>query len=289
MPQPTAMTLNPPAPPFSVRLGSIRADALSMAQAIDAVEAMLVSGGGGYVVTPNVDHVVLAHKNRAFRAAYANASLSLVDGMPLLWLSRLMGYPLPEKVSGSDLIRPLVRRASAIGSRVYLLGAAPGVAAIAARRLMREIPAARIVGIASPPYGFDTNEEQESATFETMQAADPDLVLIALGAPKQELLMHRWYERGVKQVMVGIGAGLDFIAGAVKRAPRWMSNAGMEWLFRLYRDPRRLAGRYLVRDLRIVQITYRMLALPRDARICSDHISEGASTVVLPGQSASAE
>lgn len=175
--------------------------------------------------------------------------------------------PLPEKVSGSDLVRPLLREAAAIGLTVYFLGSAPGVGLTAADRLRGEIPGLKIVGVDSPPMGFEQDPEQEDEAKRRMLSANPDIVLFALGTPKQELLMHRWHEQGVLQVMLGIGASLDFISGKSKRAPGWMSELGLEWLYRLSKEPRRLAKRYLVQDLGILSIFFRQLTMPTHVRV----------------------
>lgn len=250
-----------------IRFGRIHADFLTMEEALDRIASLALSRKGGYVVTPNVDHIVMAERDDRLREAYAESSLSLADGKPLLWMSRLAGHPLPEKVSGSDLVKPLLRRAEREGLTVYFLGSAPGVGKRAAEILLAEMPALKIVGVDAPEKGFDSDERVESEIFGKMAAADPDIALIALGAPKQELLMRRWKERGCRTVMLGIGASLDFIAGAVRRSPRWMSNLGLEWLYRLSQDPKRLAYRYLVRDAGIIPVFARMMAVPKDRRV----------------------
>lgn len=250
-----------------MRFGRIHADFLTMDGALDRIVNIAASRKGGYVVTPNVDHIVMAERDDRLLAAYEGASLSLADGKPLLWMSRLAGHPLPEKISGSDLVKPLLRRAEREGLTVYFLGSAPGVGKRAAEILLEEMPELKIVGVDSPEKGFDADDGKEAETYAAMAAADPDIALIALGAPKQELLMRRWKERGCRTVMLGIGASLDFIAGAVRRSPRWMSNLGLEWLYRLSQDPKRLAYRYLVRDAGILPVFARMLAVPKDRRV----------------------
>lgn len=248
----------------NIHIGRLHSDYVSMTEAVDYIVRLAINRSGGYVVTPNVDHVVMAEKNEALRMAYDDASLSLADGMPLVWLSKLLGCALPGKVSGSDLVRPLLVRSASSGLKVYLLGAAPGVGLKAAARLRSDIPGLRIAGVDSPPLGFEQSRESEEQVLQLMQAHDPDIVLVALGAPKQELLMHRWYRRGITSVMLGIGASLDFIAGTVQRAPAWMSNAGLEWLYRLAHDPGRLAQRYVLRDSGFVRVAYRMLKTSRE-------------------------
>jgi hypothetical protein len=138
-----------PAARGRLKLGHLAIDPLTLAGAVDAVEALVDQGRGGVVVTPNVDHVVIAERDEGFRAAYAAADLVLADGMPIVWASRILGVPLPEKVSGSDLVLPLMTRAAARGWRVFLLGAGPGVAEEAAGRLRRALRV-EIVGTAAP-------------------------------------------------------------------------------------------------------------------------------------------
>ncbi|MBB6479246.1 WecB/TagA/CpsF family glycosyltransferase [Spirochaeta isovalerica] len=250
-----------------ILLGKIHADFVSMNEAIEIIINRAKTKQGGYVVTPNVDHIVIAEKNKSLVEAYANAFLSLADGKPIIWMSHIAGYPLLEKVSGSDLIKPLLQRAAEESLRVYFLGSAPGVGKTAAEILCNEILHLKVVGVDSPPMGFNSDPELEKIAREKMLKSTPDLVLFALGAPKQELLMYRWQKNDETIVMIGIGAGLDFISGKVKRAPSWMSHSGLEWLYRLSRDPRRLARRYLVRDIGIFPIFFRMLRTPKSQRV----------------------
>ncbi len=219
------------------------------------------------VLTPNVDHVVVAERSEEFRDAYAAADLSLADGMPIVWSSRLLGAPLPEKVSGSDLVLPLMDRAAARGWSVFLLGAGPGIANAAAERLRRE-RRVHVVGTAAPYVRVGPGEPDPDgdAAVEAIRGARPDLVLVAFGAPKQEIWMHRRREALAPAVLLGVGASLDFVAGRVRRAPSWVSGAGLEWLWRLAREPRRLARRYLVEDPRFLAVLWRELRRRRRSR-----------------------
>ncbi len=252
-----------------ILFGTIHVDYLTMDEAVQKIDEMTALKNGGYVVTPNVDHIVIAEKDPSFQKAYSDADLSLADGKPLIWMSGIAGDTLPEKVSGSDIILPVLRIAAEREYKVYLLGGAPGVAEKASEILTVQIPALKIVGTDSPEFGFDKDPDKETAVMAKMTACNPDIVLVALGAPKQELLMQRWKEFGVHQVMIGIGAGLDFISGKVKRAPRWMSNVGLEWVYRISRDPLRLAKRYLIQDLAILPIFFRFLKTPKEKRFSS--------------------
>lgn len=240
----------------AVRIGALTVDTVTFDQALDRIARLVARGRGGAVFTPNVDHVVKAETHVAFREAYERADLCLADGMPILWAARLLGSPLPEKVSGSDFVLPLVRLAASRGWRVYLLGAAPGVAEEAGARMTREI-GVEIVGTASPTVGLDGSCEQPEQVVREIVEARPDLVLVAFGAPKQELWIDRFGEQIAPAVAMGVGGTLDFIVGRTRRAPAWMSQAGLEWLFRLAQEPRRMWRRYLVEDPRFVAVVAR--------------------------------
>lgn len=248
-------------------LGTIHADCVTRDQALDFIAKLVAEGRGGYVVTPNVDHVVMAEEHEGLRAAYAGASLSLLDGTPLWWMSRALGQPVPEKVSGSDLVRPLMARAAAQGWGVYFLGGLPGVGDAARDVLVRELPKLKVVGIDAPPVGFERDPATLGPVLARVRARSAQLVLVALGCPKQELFMAHNRAALAPAVALGIGASLDFISGRVKRAPAWMSRAGLEWAYRLGQDPRRMAARYLVRDPAIVRVFLRMLRMPRASRL----------------------
>jgi N-acetylglucosaminyldiphosphoundecaprenol N-acetyl-beta-D-mannosaminyltransferase len=251
-----------------VRFGELWVDSLTFAEALDAIEALVVTGRGGSVFTPNVDHVVNADDNPSFSAAYAAASLSLADGQPLVWTSRLLGAPLPEKISGSDLVFPLMKRAAARRWRVYLFGGGPGVAEKAAQ-VLREQLGVKIVGCEAPRISLEPDPAVDGPAMERIRKANAQLLLVALGAPKQELWLHR-VGAGIRPTVgVGVGASLDFVAGA-RRAPRWMSRAGLEWLFRLLQEPRRLARRYLINDPKFLLILYRTLRTPRSLRVLNE-------------------
>jgi N-acetylglucosaminyldiphosphoundecaprenol N-acetyl-beta-D-mannosaminyltransferase len=237
-------------------MGGLDLDPVTFAEALDEIATLVDRGEGGAVFTPNVDHVVQAERHAAFREAYARADLCLADGMPLLWASRVLGSPLPEKVSGSDLLLPLMRLAAERAWRVYLLGGAPGVAVEAAEKLADEL-GVNVVGTDSPMVDLDGLAERSDEIVEQVAATRPDLVLVAFGAPKQELWIDRFGSRIRPAVAIGVGASLDFVVGRTKRAPAWMSRVGLEWLFRLGQEPRRLWRRYLIDDPKFVIVVAR--------------------------------
>ncbi len=223
------------------------------------VEGLVRSGEGGSVFTPNVDHVVQASENARLRAAYARVSLSIVDGTPLLWAAHLFGVTLPEKVAGSDFVPPLLELAADRGWRVYFLGGAPGVAEEARSKLRQRLPHLEVVGVDARRIDVDEPALEREAVVEAIRATKPHLVFVALGAPKQEIWIDQVGQGLRPAVLLGVGASLDFVAGAVPRAPPWMSRAGLEWLFRLSREPRRLWRRYLLRDPRFLIVLARAL------------------------------
>jgi N-acetylglucosaminyldiphosphoundecaprenol N-acetyl-beta-D-mannosaminyltransferase len=248
-------------------LGRIPIDPLTRALALERIAALVEAGQGGTVFTPNVDHVVLAEEDEGFRAAYAAASLSLIDGTPVLWACRALGRSAPEKVSGSDLIAPLAELAAARGWRVYLLGTSPQVIAAAVDRLRARFPGFDVVGSDSPRVDMAAPAAARRTLWERAAAARPHLVLVALGSPKGELFAHEARDALRPAVFIGIGAGLDFLAGVARRAPAWLSRIGLEWLYRLLHEPRRLWRRYLVRDRQFVPILWREWRRGRSSRV----------------------
>lgn len=238
-------------------LAGVPVDPVTRDEAISRIEQLVRDGRGGCVFTPNVDHVVLAQDSSEFREAYSAANLCLADGMPIVWSSRVLGKPLPEKVSGSDLALPLLRRAAALGWRTYFVGGQPGVPGEAARRVRMDMPDLQIVGTDSPFVNAATPDPAGDAAVDQIRAARPDLLVVAFGAPKQELWIHRNMERLRPTVAVALGGTLDFLAGRTRRAPKWLSDRGVEWLWRLAHDPRRLWRRYLLRDPRFAAILVR--------------------------------
>ncbi len=203
-----------------------------------------------YVVTPNVDHAVMHQEQPELRAAYDKAAMIVADGAPLIAASRLLGKGLPERVAGSDLAPRLLEMASAQFTpgreplRVFLLGAGPGVADRAAEKIHLRWPGVEVVGTHCPPLGFEQDKAENERILTAISAAKPDVLLVGLGAPKQELWVHRYHQRIDARVALCIGATIDFLAGEKKRSPVWLQRIGMEWAHRLLSEPRRLASRY---------------------------------------------
>lgn len=227
-------------------------DNLTMQETLQAINQLIQENKSSYVVTPNVDHIVQLETNRELQEVYKNAALILTDGKPLLWIANWYGTPIKEKISGSDLFPLLCNMAAAKGYKMFFLGAAEGVAKRAAENLTMKYKGLQVVGTYSPPFGFENNQNEMDKIKNMIKASKPDILIVGLGCPKQEKFMyHHCKELGVP-ISLGLGASFDFEAGNIKRAPRWMANHGLEWLFRITQDPRRMAKRYLVNDRKIL-------------------------------------
>lgn len=237
-------------------------ESVDLAQAAEQVLALVRSRRGGYVVTLNVDHVVKLQQPGALRDAYDKAALRYADGTPIVWLARCMGSALPARVAGSDLVPLILERAGMEGLRVHLVGGAPEVAAAAAERVRAAYPGLVWTGHVSPPRGFESSPELDAKIAAAVAAERPHIVLACLGAPKQEAWALRHSERLGEAVVLCVGATVDFLAGTRPRAPRWMVRLGLEWLFRLAQEPRRLWRRYLIEDAVFLQIA--VAAVVRD-------------------------
>lgn len=216
----------------------------------DRLEEVVLSnldrGFGGWIVTANLDiHRQCVESNTSAQLVQA-ADIVVGDGMPLVWASRLAGRPLPERVAGSDLIWTLSRKAGRSGRSIYLLGGRPDSARCAAEGLEARCPGLQIAGWDCPPNGFDRDDQVVAGVLERVRDAQPDIIYVGLGFPKQDRLIEK-----IRVVVpgcwcVGIGAGIDLAGGNARRAPRWMQRLGFEWLYRFAHEPGRLGRRYFV-------------------------------------------
>jgi N-acetylglucosaminyldiphosphoundecaprenol N-acetyl-beta-D-mannosaminyltransferase len=231
--------------PPRIRLLGVELDRLDGVEALDTIADSLRKGHGGWVLTINLEILRRLVSDPELARLCEAADLRLADGMPLIWASRLQRTPLPERVSGSDLIWTLCERASREGWSVYLLGGNPGTAERASEMLARAFPGLRVVGHYCPPFGFQRDPAVLARIDRLLTAAHPDIVFVGLGSPKQDRLITRL--RGVLPAawFLGVGISFSFVTGEIRRAPPWMRRLGLEWLHRLAQEPRRLARRYL--------------------------------------------
>ena len=222
-------------------------DCVDQSAALERIGEFLRDGSAHQIVTVNLDFLHLAEQNAAFRATINEADLAVPDGMPLVWLSRVLGKPLTSRVTGVELVHEGCRLASRSGVGVFLLGGTPEVAKVAAARVREQYPGLEVTAY-SPPFG-PLSEEEDERIVEMILQARPGFLFVALGAPRQDLWIHAHLERLGVPVAMGVGCVLDLLAGTVQRAPAWMQSAGFEWSYRLMQEPRRLWRRYLLDDL----------------------------------------
>jgi N-acetylglucosaminyldiphosphoundecaprenol N-acetyl-beta-D-mannosaminyltransferase len=249
-------------------LGGVRFDNVTMNEAVTAIVRMAQKSEKPCLVcTANLDHLAMMQNDGDFRQIYREADFVVADGMPLIWLSQIAGTPLKERVAGSDLFWELGRASELTGVRLFLLGGQPTAAEKAASKLYVQCPDAQVAGTYCPPFGQLDDPEEDAHIRQIIAEAQPDILLVGLGSPKQEkwIAAHR-HDLNVP-VCIGVGATFDMAAGMVRRAPLWIQHMGLEWLFRLVQEPRRLWSRYMGRDL---QYLFRLAALTIRVRFRPD-------------------
>lgn len=225
---------------------------LNMEEAIQAIEEMISSDKNGYVVAINVDVVVKIDNDPYLKKITDNADLVIVDGKPLQWIAKWHKNPIKEKISGSDLVPELCRAASLKGYSIFIIGGKDAVAEKAQINLEKKVPGIKIVGTYSPPFGFENDRNEIDKVNEKIRKAHPDILIACLGCPKQEKFVYENYLKYGAKVSICAGATIDFLAGNVKRAPKWMSNCGLEWFYRFLQEPKRMFKRYFIDDMKIV-------------------------------------
>ena len=232
-------------------------DNLTMKETIDEIDKLIKENKNAYVVTPNVDHIVKLETDKELQDVYKDADLILTDGKPLIWISKLYKTPIKEKISGSDLFQLLCEMAAEKGYNMFFLGAGEGVANKAAQNLTNKFPKLNIVGTYSPPFGFEKDKKEIEKIINMVNKANTQILIVGLGCPKQEKFIHKYRKELNVPISLGLGASLDFEAGNIKRAPKWMSDNGLEWLYRLSKEPKRMFKRYIVDDLKIFKLIFK--------------------------------
>lgn len=238
---PPSPAVVPDRPPLAI-LG-VPFDPLTTDETVALIARMVASASPHYIATANVDFVVQAFEDVELRRILFDAHAVLCDGMPLVWASRKLDNPLPERVTGSDLVPRLLREAEERGWRVYFLGGTESSVAAAAENTQRKHPQLQLVGAYSPPFK-PLLEMDHDDIARRIREARPDLLFVAFGCPKQEKWINMHYRSLGVPVSIGVGATIDFLAGTVRRAPVWMQKTGLEWVFRMLQEPRRLVKRY---------------------------------------------
>ena len=227
----------------------------------EVVEAIVRDSATGeepkYVVTPNAQHVVLLDKDKYLQQIFSQATFVLPDGFSLLLAARIMGHHILERIAGVDLFEALCRRAACEGLRIFLLGGCPGSADRAAEKLRTRYHGLIVCGTCCPPLGFENDPSQQRNIEECIKSARPHLLFVAFGAPKQEYWMYKYSRKLGVPVAMGVGGSFEMVGGVVARAPKWLQESGLEWLYRLLREPRRLWRRYLVGHFQFALIVLR--------------------------------
>lgn len=240
-----------------IRFLNTYVDNLSMDESIQEIDKLIKVEGYHYVVTPNVDHIVKLEDDKEFKEVYNKADLILTDGMPLVWISKIKKPKIREKISGSDLFPKVCELAAMKGYKIFLLGAADGVAKQAALNLKLKYPELNIVGTYSPSFGFEKNKIEIENIIKLVNELRPDILAVGVGAPKQEKFIYKYKNDLKVPVSLAIGASIDFEARTVSRAPIWMQKAGLEWFYRFLKEPKRMFKRYFIDDLKIIKLLFK--------------------------------
>ncbi len=237
-----------------VQLLNTFVDNVSMTETLEKIEEMILKGEKSYIVAVNVDVMMKIEKDKYLKKITDEADLVLVDGKPLIWISKLHKRPIKEKISGSDLVPEVCKMAAKKNYTIYILGGKEGIAEKAKENLKRTYPNIKIVGTLAPPFGFEKNKNEIEKVNQDINEKNPDILIACFGCPKQEKFIYENIKKYNAKVSICAGATVDFLAGNVKRAPKWMSDHGLEWLYRFFQEPKRLFRRYFIDDMKIIKL-----------------------------------
>lgn len=224
---------------------------VNMDEAIQAIENMIASEKKRYIVAINIDVVMKIESDEYLKKITDDADMVLVDGKPLVWIAKWHKRPIKAKISGSDLVPVLCKRAAEKSYSIFIIGGKEGVAEKAKQNLERDLPGINIVGTYAPPFGFEKNEMELNKINEMISNIHPDILIACFGCPKQEKWIYENYQQYDAKVSVCAGATVDFLAGNVNRSPKWMSDHGLEWFYRFLQEPKRMFKRYFIDDMKI--------------------------------------
>ncbi len=227
---------------------------ITMEETLHYIDSFITENKKSYIVPINVDVVTKIEEDPYLKKIADNASLVLVDGTPLIWISKLLKMPVKEKVSGSDLIPSVCEMAADKGYTIFFLGGKDEVARQAKEKLEQRHTSIKVVGTYSPPLGFENDNKELEKINHTISKASPDILVVCFGCPKQEKFIYENINKYDAKISICAGATIDFLAGNVKRAPQWMSNYGLEWFYRFTQEPKRLFKRYFIDDMKIFKL-----------------------------------
>jgi N-acetylglucosaminyldiphosphoundecaprenol N-acetyl-beta-D-mannosaminyltransferase len=240
----------------TVNLFGVNFNAVTFEQAVELLSHQAIQRPAKVVVTPNVDHLVSLADNAPVRSVYTTADFAFADGMPVVWASKLLGRPLPERVTGADLFVALCKIAQEREWRINIFGGMPGQEAMLLDRFAVVYPGLE-VNILCPGMGFDYKSAEANAAAEWINSTKPDIVFVCLGFPRQSLWSLHNRPTLDTGLVLCVGAAMEFALGFKSRAPAWMQKTGLEWLWRLASEPAKLWRRYLVRGPRFLSLVFR--------------------------------
>lgn len=230
---------------------------LDMNEIVYEIQEMIKDGGKHYLVAINVDVVIKIENDLYLKEITDKADMVLVDGKPLVWISKWHKYPVKAKISGSDLVPILCESAAKNGYSIFILGGKNGIAEQAKLNLKQKYPGLKITGTYAPPFGFEKDDIELEKINSLISSANPDILIVCFGCPKQEKWVYENYKKYDAQVSICAGATVDFLANNVKRAPKWMSEHGLEWFYRFLQEPKRMFKRYFVDDMKILKLIFK--------------------------------
>lgn len=230
---------------------------LSMKETINEIEKMIACEKKSYVVAINVDVVMKIEQDPYLKKITDSADMVLVDGKPLIWVSKIHKKPVKAKISGSDLVPLLCSEAAHKGYSMFIIGGKDGIAEKAKIRLEKQYPTINIVGTYAPPFGFENDSEELDKINDMISEKKPDLLIACFGCPKQEKWIYENYQKYDAKVSICAGATVDFLAGNINRAPKWMSEHGLEWFYRFLQEPKRMFRRYFIDDVKILKLIWK--------------------------------
>lgn len=227
---------------------------VNMNETLLVIDEMISSNKKNYIVAINVDVVMKIEKDSYLKKIIDEADMTLVDGKPLIWISKWHKKPVKAKVSGSDLVPELCKRAANKGYSIFIIGGKDGIAEQARVNLEKNYSGIKVVGTYAPPIGFEKDEKEVGRINKMISDVHPDLLIVCFGCPKQEKWIYENYIKYDAKVSVCAGATVDFLAGNVNRAPKWMSDCGLEWFYRFLMEPKRMFKRYFLDDVKIIKL-----------------------------------
>lgn len=230
----------------------IRLNNMTAEEILDHVDFCIQRGLPCQIVGINIDQAIRVIEDEYSNKIFAEAEIVFTDGKPIMWMAKRLKRPIVEKVSGPDLMLQLCERAAKKKYKIFLLGAGPGVAKKAAENLELLYPGLKCVGTYSPPFGFEKDPKEMEKIITILKNSGADQLFVGMGSPKQDIFIYENMNKYQIPVSYSMGAAIDFIGGSVKRAPKWMSDCGLEWLHRFFQNPKRLYKRYFIEDRRIL-------------------------------------